>query len=262
MWLITGSVAAHHWFPEVWTGCSDIDILTPTKIAGTSECRVETQWHDACDYIMVNNVDPVFVDANFLFTIKLSHAEWNVKWQKTMRDIWRFQRAGCEIDPVLLSKLKPVWQKVHGKKQVNLRQDVSEFFSHDAVTRKYDHESVHEAVKFYSRPMHEAIRPSLDSVWCSKEMFLALSEKDQLLAATEEIMVTAIERRKLSSKSTRIDVLSATTLAHRQLITSMTTGWFNDFLILKAPELLGMPNRNLIETQFRKAISILEATHD
>jgi hypothetical protein len=93
-------------------------------------------------------------------------------------------------------------------------------------------------------------------------MFLALSEKDQLLAATEEIMVTAIERRKLSSKSTRIDVLSATTLAHRQLITSMTTGWFNDFLILKAPELLGMPNRNLIETQFRKAISILEATHD
>lgn len=260
-WLITGSVAAHHWFPEVWTKPEDIDILTPSIVKGTSECRVETQWHEACDYIFNHNSDPTFVDANFLFTIKLSHAEWNVKWEKTMRDIWKFQQAGCVFDTELLRLLKPVWRRIHGKKQVNLAQTVDQFFSNDAVTRVYDHEAVHEAVKFYSRPLHESIRPSLDSVWCSHEMFSKLSLRDQHLTATEEIMVTAIERCKLTSISSKIDVLRATTYAHKQLVTSMTTGWFNQFLILNAPTLLGKANRTLIETQIRKAIFTLENSH-
>lgn len=257
-WLITGSVAAHHWFPNEWESTKDIDILSPANVRGSTQLCIDTQWHDVCSEIIARNADEVFVDPNMLFTIKFSHAEWDIKWRKTMVDIWKFQKNGCELQHDIIPRLKEVWKKIHGPKRVNLKQDVVEFFSHDAVARKYLHEDVHEAVKFYDSPMHTRIRPDLKSVWCDRGMFSALSYDDQRKCAMEEIMVTAIERRKLTSETSKMDIGSAITFAHRQLIISMTTGWFNDFLILNAPDLLSRKNRDIMTYQIKIAIKHLE----
>lgn len=257
-WLITGSVAAHHWFPDEWENVSDIDILSPVKIKGSTHLIIDTQWHDVCNEIIERNSDSVFVDPNMLFTIKFSHAEWDIKWRKTMVDIWKFQRKGCTLHHDIIPRLKEVWKNVHGPKRVNLKQRVDEFFSHDAVTREYPHEEVHEAVKFYSRPMHTRIRPDAESVWCDRRLFGRLSYEDKLKCAMEEIMVTSIERRRLTPNSSKMDIWSAITYAHRQLIVSMTTGWFNDFLILNAPNILSREKRDIMTHQIKNAIEHLE----
>lgn len=233
-WLIVGSVAAHHWFPETWPKCKDIDILTPDEISGTFDCRIETQWHDVAAEIIEVNRDSVFVDPDMLLTIKFSHAPWNVKWEKTMMDIHRLQEAGCQINWDFVPKLRKVWAETHGSKRVNLRQPVTEFFSHDVVKRAYPHELVHECVAFNPSPMHESIRPDLSSVWCDRAMFEALSEEGRLQCAKEEMMVVAIERLNLTSTSTIAEIRRALSYAFKNLITSMTTGWFNDFMILNA----------------------------
>lgn len=258
-WLITGSVAAHHWFPEVWTKASDVDFLSPVKIKSSVDLHIDAQWHDVCAEIIERNSDEVFVDPDMLFTIKFSHAEWDIKWQKTMIDIWKFQKQGCVLHHDIIPRLKEVWKKVHGPKRVNLKQPVSEFFSHDVVQRTYPHESVHEAVKFHSHPMHEMIRPDPTSVWCDVKLFEGLSFENQLRCAMEEIMVTAIERRKLTSQSGKSDIWAAITFAHRQLVVSMTTGWFNNFLILNAPIILSREKRDIMTHQIKNAIEQLES---
>lgn len=257
-WLISGSVAAHHWFPNIWTKANDVDFLSPTTTTCSGGLLIDAQWHDVCDEIIARNIDEVFVDPDMLFTIKFSHAEWDVKWQKTMNDIWKFQKQGCQLQLDIVPRLKEVWKRVHGPKKVNLKKHVDDFFSYDVVARKYPHDEVHEAVKFLAKPLHESIRPDHSSVWCSEALFNKLSFAQQLMCAAEEIMATAIERKRLTSKSTNIDIHSALTFAHRQLITSMTTGWFNSFLILQAPILLERDMRVKMIHQIRKAVLILE----
>lgn len=237
-WLIIGSVATKHWFEDARDPL-DIDLLTPAKISGNHSklCVVDAQWHDQAEYIMSINKDKVFADPDILFTLKVSHAHWKIKFQKTLFDINFLQSKGCFLNFELYERLVKVWEGVHGQKQVNLNQDLPEFFS-DAVHRVHDHEELHQAVSVYDRPMHEKIRPDLGRAWCSEEMFNALSYTDQIICALEEIMVTAIERRKLTPASRQSELLSAMSYAHEQLCTSMTKGWFARYLILNHHYLL------------------------
>ena len=237
-WLIIGSTAAYHWFPD-HREPSDIDVLTPAKISGNHStlCVVDAQWHTAAQYLIDLNSNPVFMDPDLLFTLKVSHAHWDVKFNKTLYDISFLKNHGAKLHTEAYQKLLPVWDAVHGKKFVNLNQPVERFFS-DAVTREYNHERLHELVAFYDRPLHEQIRPDRGSAWCSKELFAGLSPEDQAKTALEEIMAVAIERGRLSTSSKRSEVLRAVHQSHHRLITSMTAGWFALYLILNARELL------------------------
>lgn len=237
-WLISGSVAAKHWFSD-FRDPVDIDIITPVNIKSDTptECMVDASWNDASDLILSKNKDHVFVDPDTLFSIKVSHAGWDVKWEKTMFDIMFFKNKGCQLDDSIYKAMIPVWKKIHGEKHVNLNQPVSEFFT-DHVVRKFDHEQLHELAAFNGRPMHSKIRPDQTSAWCSKEMFDALTEEEQYEAALEEMIVTAIERSGLDSPASKVEKIKAINMAYKKLVTSMTTGWFCKFLILNQVELL------------------------
>lgn len=237
-WLIIGSVATYHWFPDARKP-SDIDLLTPAKISGnhSSVCVVDAQWHDAAQHIIEHNKDPVFADPDTLLTLKVSHAHWDVKWNKTMYDVNFFKKKGCQVNMDLYHKLFKVWESVHGKKRVNMRKSMDEFFK-DAVDREYDHEDLHRLVAFYDAPLHERLRPDHGTAWCSEELFKSLSQDDQMRVAMEEIMATAIERYKLKPSDARSTRRIAMSGAFRRLCTSMTTGWFARFLILNQNELL------------------------
>lgn len=237
-WIIIGSAAAHHWFPDFRVP-SDLDVLTSNKISDTNLTLpfLDCQWHSAADVLINASTNKVFLDANLLFTLKVSHAEWDVKWDKTLFDIEFFKRKGCSLNLPIYQELFQVWTSVHGKKRVNLNQGLDVFFT-SAVKRKYDHEWLHEHLAFYNRPLHEAIRTDHTSVWCSEYLFNNLSLDDKLKCALEEIMVIAVERHNLTSKSQKSDISTAMNKAHKQLVTTMTTGWFALFLILNRYELL------------------------
>lgn len=237
-WIIIGSTAAHHWFPD-FRAPVDLDLLTPNKVCavGSTGPFLDCQWHQAAEALINASANKVFLDADLLFTLKVSHAEWDVKWDKTLFDIEFFKRKGCSLNMPLYKELFQVWTTVHGKKRVNLNQELDVFFT-SAVKRKYNHEWLHEHLAFYSRPLHEAIRTNLQSAWCSEDLFNGLSLDDKLKCALEEIMVIAVERHNLTAKSQKSDISTAMNKAHKQLVTTMTTGWFALFLILNRYDLL------------------------
>ena len=237
-WLITGSVAARHWFSD-FRQPTDIDLLTPASIktSNSSECIIDTSWHNAAQLIMDHNTDKVFLDANLLFTLKVSHAHWNVWWDKTMFDIDFFKKKQCTLNETVYKALLPVWSEIHGAKKVNLNQTVADFFD-DAVVRRFDHEALHRLAAYNGPPMHEHIRPDLGRAWCSRAMFEALPAEQQYETCLEEIIVTSIERANLEGPAPQSKTMPAIYAGYKQLITSMTAGWFAKFLILNQKELL------------------------
>lgn len=240
--LITGSVAARHWFDD-FREPNDVDILTATPITLTSShpsaFGIEAHHGDLFTKIIEMNVSNTFVDPDILYTIKMSHAQWDIKWDKTIHDVIFFQRVGCKLNKELYDELVDHWMTVHGSKRVNLNMGNDEFFA-DAVKRSIPHDRLHELVAFYEEPMHTLIRHDLSSAKPDKALWDELSWLDKMYTAIEEICVVAIERGRLTHNSKKHEILIACRKAYKSLVTTMTKGWFCDFLLENANEFLGI----------------------
>lgn len=213
--LIYGSCALKYWYPESRIP-SDVDIISPNH-----------DWISAFEYVFGNNKHDQYVDPDLLYTIKVSHAAWDIHWDKTMRDIAYLKNKGCKLDHNFYKVLYTDWSKIHKKKRVKLNVTNSEFFK-PIVSRKFDHDWLHQQLCFYDRPMHEKIRKNINSPKCDKIMFDKLSYDDKIKTAVEEIRVIATERFILNGEKS---LFKARYNATKLLVTSMTTGWFNRFLI-------------------------------
>ena len=44
-------------------------------------------WWDSFEYIIKNNKDSKYLDSDFIYTIKVAHACWDIYWDKTIHDI-------------------------------------------------------------------------------------------------------------------------------------------------------------------------------
>lgn len=230
--LITGSVAAKHWFPE-FREPKDLDIISKigARSLVPSEFSVETHWDKAQELILSKNKDSVFVDPDLLYTLKLSHMQWDIKWSKTAADVLFFQSKGVCLDKGVYDALVDFWCEIRGPKKVNLNMKNEEFFT-SYVERQIPHDRLHELVAFGERPLHEKVRKNLDSPLVSKEMFDGLPDQEKLLLFYEELLVIAIERFGLSKGSKKSEKLVALNGAYKKLVTSMTKGFFCDFMLL------------------------------
>lgn len=237
-WVIVGSVAARHWYPD-WREPKDIDLLTPATITTSDQqtIYIDAQWHRLGETLLDRSLDRTFLDADLLFTLKVSHSYWPIHWDKTMYDIHQFQVRGCRLQQDLHDDLVRLWTEVHGAKRVNMAQSRDTFWQ-DAVVRRYDHEWLHEQVAFHGRPLHERVRRNPTSVWVSRDLFDDLPPDLQTDLILEEVLVTAIERFDLTVASTKVERLRAVTHAHRLLCTSMTKGWFAQQVVLSTYNLL------------------------
>lgn len=234
--LIFGSRAAKHWFPDFREPKKDLDLIRPGKHQVIGDC--EFHWVPAFQYILDNNKDGAYVDPDFLYTIKVSHAAWDIHWDKTMKDILFFQSKGCKLKKKLYQALVKEWEQVHGKKKVNLNKSNSYFFT-DAVKRKYDHDTLHNLLAFYDEPLHTKIRSDLSKAMPSEELFNKLSPEDQLKCALEEIYVVATERY-LDNYPLKLAKIKAV----KNLVTSMTKGWFSLYLIQNFAKILASDNEH------------------
>jgi hypothetical protein len=228
MFLIYGSQAIKHWYPDYDREPRDTDIITDdvSFLNNSSPNRKEEfYWTNAFEYLIYNK-DNKYVDPNLLYTIKVSHAAWDINWTKTMKDIEFLQSKGCKLDTEFYNLLYSDWEKLHGKKKVKMDVENKEFFT-ETITRKYNHEELHKHFMFYDRPLNERIRPDLNSPLCSKKMWNKLHYVNKIKCALEEIFVLATERyivNGVPSKTARVKTL-------KQMITSSTSGWFNLFLV-------------------------------
>lgn len=228
--LIFGSTALKHWFPDAREP-KDLDIISrEDKNTG------EVYWTPAFEYLLENNGDHEYVFPNFLYTIKLSHSMWDVKWDKTLHDIKFLKRKGCIVDEPFYKLLIKDWSVLHGAKKAKLNKSNEDFFK-DYVKRKYDHDFLHETVAYYGRPLFESIKEDLSMVQCSKKLFDKLSHLDKIRLCKEEMFVIALERYLIPNDFV-FSERAAFRKAFKHLVTSMTAGWFPRFIMENAEEIL------------------------
>jgi hypothetical protein len=231
MALIIGSVAMNRALGFCRTP-KDLDYFgNDQKGLGIFNLPLEPFWHDSWNGTQLDRDD--YATLNELYTIKVSHAYWELKngsWDKHMYDILTLQGAGANLDMELHKLLYPVWVERHGTKKMNLAQAAGMFFA-DAVTRIYDHDSIHESVAYGDRPLYERILKDGETVDIDPDkLWNGMTFEEQVLLFREEIAATALERWMIPTNY-RFSPGLAYKLALKKTVTSLTKGRSARFIV-------------------------------
>lgn len=222
--LIFGSTAIKYWYPDYPKEPNDIDMII-SSIPEKEFRRPNTEYFKnyGTDCIIKINQDPFYVDPDLLYTIVCSHLAWepkNGKWWKWLKDSVFLKNKGCKINHYIYVRLYREWEILHGSKSHISLNKATEMFFKDGVRREYDHDWLHEHFKVNPDcPAYKYALRSTDSPMMDSFLFKELDRNTQLLTCLEEMFVVAFERK--------------TTLpnAYKSLVTKMSKGWWNQFLI-------------------------------
>lgn len=73
-----------------------------------------------------------------------------------MKDIAFLKKKGCKLDYDFYLILYKKWEQLHGAKKIKMNVTNGEFFT-EKITRKFDHDWLHEYFAFNNRPLNEKI---------------------------------------------------------------------------------------------------------
>ena len=250
MKVLVGSKAMEHW-GILNRKSQDVDYFSNEMSRGVHHIdgeKIDIMWHDEMlEWEWGEVASPEVATPEELLSIKLSHIThvptgW-ANWNRDIRDIQHLRELGYEPIDELVTLLAPLWSK----RKANLNKTKEEFFT-PAVTRLFDHDSLHDAVAYPNQPMFKSILKEGSEVLCDKEKFFALPEKDRDRTVMEEVMALTLERditmmgRKPSKG--KIGILYAQNL--NALITRLSSGWFPRWAAWHYPEIIRCPE-DLVE---------------
>lgn len=82
--------------------------------------------------------------ADEIYTLKVSHAIYNIQWRKHMSDIRFLQMKGCKVIPEFLEELREFWSKIHhDQKYSRFDFTAKENIFDDKLGRKQPHDELH-----------------------------------------------------------------------------------------------------------------------
>lgn len=223
--MIFGSTAIKYFYPD-FRDPKDLDLMSE----GESKKGKEYHWIEEFDLLIKLSKNKDYLDPDLMLTLKASHANWDVWWDKTMFDILFLKEKGHEINYDIYKTLKKAWKNIHGRESAPLINKSKKDFFNDAVKRIYDHDSIHDAISFYEEPLFHRILKSENSVECSLRKFNKLSFDDQIKLAKEEIYVTALERF-IIPEIPGYSLGRAYNDSLKKFVTTMSSGWMSFFLI-------------------------------
>lgn len=247
--LIIGSTAIKHWYHDFKREPKDLDLIDIETDASTKE--VERLWIPQFQELLDINIDDCYLDPNSLLTLKLSHLGWDILWEKHVGDAQFLFSKGCTPDRGLYERLVKGWTQKHGKKWASLKGKDSTTFFEDAVSRKYNHDSIHEAVAVYDKPLYESLL--FEGVSCSERGFETLSHEDKILLVKEEVWVTALERY-IIPQDFKCSITAAYQNSLKKLATTMSSGWFKWFILSNIHTLRQCRDHSFIE-KFKTALN-------
>lgn len=187
-----------------------------------------------------------------LMGIKKSHLQWPLDWQKHIQD-YTFLKKKNVIIPDRLAEIvdtrKAERAEREHKQAGSLNITNEEFFakSAPALKRRFVHDDLHAAVKYYDEPLYAKAKNDQSLALLSESKFNAFTPLDKLRLVREESYVIALERiiiPRLYSKITLhrhglldvADINIPTTMidgayshALQRICTTLTKGWFREF---------------------------------
>jgi len=170
-----------------------------------------------------------------LFAIKSSH-----KYKKFEDDSRRFWKTACDYH---LMKLNGASIKDEHKEFIKLReketylnktpsltnQTKASFFSAaHGINYKYDHDSLHEAVKHLDMPAYKYYAKDNDEIKSDKNKFFEVSEEIRMLGAIEEAQVLYLERFAIPNNDYK-ENKEMFNFAVAKMASSITSGFFREW---------------------------------
>lgn len=177
-----------------------------------------------------------------MLTLKVSHAIYDIKWQKTMSDIRFLQIKGHNIVPKLLSDLRNLWVKVHGEQhRTDFEVEAGKFFE-DRVRRKINHDELHQLINptpTYKKMITNEVTPN-------EELFRHMSNQDRTEVLFEEAFVLAIER------FSNLPDMTAYNKAQQLLVTRLHPVWLADEVINNWNKNYWTPTKSMFYKKYKE----------
>lgn len=172
--------------------------------------------------------------------IKRSHLWRSVGFQKHITMYHRYLDAvpmGSDDLEVLNHRTKLTHEQ-YPQKHPKLNTTVKDFFD-DYVTKKYDHDWLHQVVAFNDVPMYTKMQKNPEMAWCSEDMWNQFSYLEKCQCVAEESLVIAMERFMIP-QNWKFPSKFAFLKALDKVCTTLCSGWFRDFAIDHYPEIYGL----------------------
>lgn len=171
--------------------------------------------------------DMIYPSLNILYAMKESHKylKNSPHFLKTRNDILSLRKFGCYIPENFIDLFNKIEEETYNYTHPNLNQNKDEFFT-DSIEYKYDHDTIHEAVKINDKPAYQNFIRDGSEVLCSKKKFFECSEHIRNSAVLEESYVLALERSIIPHNS---DPKKAFDIALMKVCSSITSGWFREW---------------------------------
>jgi hypothetical protein len=254
--LLIGSQALSFWEPSLKIKVdTDWDVISKEPIE-------DTEWHNP-EFLLNHELEQYatqktvqfngntlhVVDPIGLAIVKRSHLWRNLSFQKHITHYHKFGLADVrpmfnDLDEMLLGLRTRMTHLEFPQGNPNLNQSVDDFFD-DAVTKKYNHDYLHELVAFYSRPLYTQLQHNSTSAWCDRDLWYKLTFDEKIRCVAEETYVISIERF-LVPKEWDYPYRLAYTKSLDKVCTTLCSGWFRDFAIDNYPSILGLFNADKI----------------
>lgn len=193
---------------------------------------------------------------DILYMLKLSHRyrKDSPHFKKTLDDILLMREMGAKIPSQYFEWFKWRESETYTNSLPKLNQSKKDFFDNSNNIYTLDHDSIHEAVKHLERPAYEYFKPDTAEVFTSKELFFNCPLQVRLYAALEEVMVLSIERSIFPFEMRGDKRRWAFDMAHMKLSTSISSGWFREFVWENYHAVQDMYNEEYID-KFYKALA-------
>lgn len=245
--VLIGSRAMNYWYPEAKISQNtDWDVISDTPIAGTEWHQPEflnnaalAKTYASHAHIEVNGVMCSVMQSTGLAVIKRSHLWRDLSFQKHITHWHKFLvRDFDDQAAALLQERTALTHKAFPQGNPNLNQSVEDFFD-DAVSKKYNHDWLHELYAYYDLPLYTRLQADKNKAWCSRDLWYNLEKSDQLKCIAEEAYVIATERF-LVPKDWDYPAKLAYMKALNKICTTLCSGYFRDAAIDNYPSLVLM----------------------
>lgn len=289
--LVVGSKALKYRFPRLSREVKDVDIiayesevsdlqlqLCPTKITKTPElitfysiqnrneifdkANVEILIADKSDslkmYLIYQKLtlgDDLFAASEILYSLKKSHINFPVKFEKHIEDYTFLNAFFSGIDK--LSKVtkinfKETESRLGRLKTPSLNKSVDQFFdqSKSFVKSYFVHDHIHQAVSHYEQPLYLGMQKDTNMAKCDKDLWNQFTFEDKCKCVLEEAYVIALERKILpviyGDSKQWFSADEALRWSLKRICTTLTSGWFRQFATDNYHYILKMYNENYV----------------